>query len=306
MVPPVESSEAVLPAPMLACVILAHTDPVHLRRLIDALHPFPVFLHVDQRTDDRVFAQMTDELPDRCTVLERRATGWARWQNVEAELAGYRLALAQTDATHVALLTGTDYPVMSTDAMSEVLARYPRRSLGWTRTLPYSRWGRSGGMSRLRYPHWTFRKHMIRVPVPRRIPSGVTPAGGSQLKVLARHHAEAVLRTADARPDLAAFWRRTWIADETFIPSILSTPAFVPGWADEHVAGYPWYIRWKASTKSPPFLGVDDLPALLSFDELELAYLPLFARKFATAYDTAVLDVIDRELRAVPLARAGD
>src|SRR6478609_4546560 len=87
----------------LACVILAHTDPVHVKRLTAALDPFPVFLHCDAGTPDDVFATMTSGLPERVVVLDRLDTGWAKWENVAAELAGYRAALQMTDATHVAL-----------------------------------------------------------------------------------------------------------------------------------------------------------------------------------------------------------
>src|SRR3954454_16524877 len=89
----------------LACVVLAHTDPEQVRRLVTALAPFPVFLHCDARTPDDVFARMTTDLPDRVRLMPRRRTAWARWENVAAELDGYRAALVDTDASHVAVLT---------------------------------------------------------------------------------------------------------------------------------------------------------------------------------------------------------
>ena len=50
----------------LACVVLAHADPIHVRRLVAALEPFPVYLHCDSRTSPSVYAEMTDGLPSRC------------------------------------------------------------------------------------------------------------------------------------------------------------------------------------------------------------------------------------------------
>ena len=63
-------------------------------------------------------------------------------------------------------------------------------------------WGRNGGLDRLRYPHFAHRKRMIRIPVPRRLPADVVPAGGAQVKVLAREHAQAVVdvATGPSRP----------------------------------------------------------------------------------------------------------
>lgn len=284
--------------PLLACVILAHTDAVHVRRLVAALAPFPVFLHCDVSTSDDVFDEMTRDLPTRCFLLERRATGWAKWENVEAEIEGYRAFLSATDATHVALLTGADYPLISTSVMARVLGRYPGKSFASFHPLPYHEWGRSGGLSRLRYKHWAFRKRMLRLPVPRKIPSNIHFAGGSQLKVLARSHAETLVRTLDENPRLVQFFRRTWVADETFVGSILNTPAFQSNWPHEHLDAWLWYIGWDGSRrKSPPWLGLDDLNALRSARTGNLEVPRFFARKFSTAHDTAILDAIDTQLR---------
>ncbi|SDT19605.1 Core-2/I-Branching enzyme [Friedmanniella luteola] len=292
------SPESSTTAPRLACVVLAHADPRHVRRLVAALDPFPVFLHCDISAPEAVFAEMTSDLPARCRVLPRMRTGWARWENVAAELEGYRAALA-TEATHVAVLTGSDYPLASTDEIDALLARHPGRSFARYHPLPYDQWGRSGGMDRLRYRHWVRGKRMLRLPVPRRLPRGLTFAGGSQLKVLAREHAAAVLEVADRRADLVRFFRRSWIADESFVGTVLSTPSLVPGWDREHVASWLWYIGWDGSRrKSPPWLGREDWPALERHARSsEGGVHPVFARKFSSDQDTGVLDLIDRELR---------
>jgi hypothetical protein len=283
----------------LACVILAHTDPVHVKRLIAALDPFPVFLHCDAGTPDEVFAAMTTDLPDRVVVLDRLATGWAKWENVAAELAGYRAALQTTDATHVALLTGTDYPLAATEDIAAVLDEHRGTSFARIETLPHPGWSRGGGFDRLRYRHWVFRKHMLRLPIPRKIPQNIVPAGGSQLKILARQHAQAVVDVADQHPELVRFWRRSWVADETFVPSVLSTPHFVPGWQDEHVAATPWWIGWDGSRrKSPPWLGMEHLKDLKTRRNHVVEEIPkLFARKFSTADSSDLLDAIDATLR---------
>ena len=285
--------------PALACVILAHADPTQLRRLIDALEPFPVFLHIDRATSPGDFAAMTADLPRRVAVLPRLSTGWAKWENVEAELAGYRAALTDPAITHVALLTGTDYPLAPSERISEVLAEYRGQSIAAIGPLPQANWGRSGGFARLKYPHFAFRKHMIRLPVPRAYPADIVLAGGSQLKVLARHHAQAVLDATDSRPDLVRFWRRSWVPDETFIPSMLSTPHIAPDWVESRVHAELWWIGWGGGKrKSPPWLSLTDLDRIRANSQPRDGLPPkLFARKFATDVDTGVLDVIDQEFR---------
>ncbi|WIB76270.1 beta-1,6-N-acetylglucosaminyltransferase [Curtobacterium sp. MCPF17_002] len=278
-----------------ACIVLAHEDPSHVRRLVEALDPFPVFLHCDARTPETVFRAMTDGLPDRVRLLPRIRTGWAKWENVAAEVEGYRAALAETDATHVAVLTGSDYPLAHPDEVRTLLEAHREESFIATHPLPYPEWGRDGGVARIRYRHWAWRKQMLRLPVPRRVPRDVVFAGGSQLKVLARRHASAVVDAVDSRPDLVRFWRRTWVADETFVPSVLSSPALTPGFDDEHVPHGLWWIGWDGTArKSPPWLTTADAGRLLEHRTMPDVELPhVFARKFSTARSSDLLDVVD-------------
>ncbi len=285
-------------SPAVACVVLAHEDPAHVRRLIEALDPFPVFLHCDARTSESEYRAMTADLPDRVRLLPRMRTGWAKWENVAAEVEGYRAALAGTDASHVAVLTGSDYPLGNPAELTRLLGRHHGTSFLGVHPLPYAEWGRGGGLPRLRYPHWAWRKHMLRVPLPRRIPRGIAPAGGSQLKVLARGHAEAVVRAVDTRPDLVRFWQRVWIADETFVPTVLWTESLTPGFRDAHVPHSLWWIGWDGSAmKSPPWLTLADAGRLLQWrtqPSAEARQAPqLFARKFSTARSSELLDLVD-------------
>jgi len=294
----------VRPPAKLACVVLAHTDPVQVKRLIAALDPLPVFVHCDSGAEPAVADEMLSGLPQRCVILDRRATGWARWENVEAEIAGYRAALELTDVTHIALMTGTDYPLVPTTVILSFLQDNYDRSMVWMHPLPYDAWGRTGGMNRIRFRHWAVGKRMLRLPFARRVPTDVQPAGGSQLKILCRAHARAVVDAYDNFPHLAAFWRRTWIPDETFVATILNTPAFVPHWRTETVPSNMWWIHWdETPQKSPPWLGYTQRAAVLSGRVYAEQELPsLFARKFSTAHSTTLLDAIDerRHHRSAP------
>ncbi|MGY1696285.1 MULTISPECIES: beta-1,6-N-acetylglucosaminyltransferase [unclassified Geodermatophilus] len=272
-----------------------------------ALDPFPVLLHCDARTPSTVFREMTADLPGRVTVMPRHETPWGLWGAVEAELEGYRLALHATDAGHVALLSGADYPLVSSGVIADVLRSMEGRSLTYARPMPVPEWGRDGGRWRLRFRFTAWNRHMVWVPVPRRMPQGVVPAGGSSLKLLARSHVAALLRAVEERPDLVRRWRHTWTPDETFIPSLLHTPAFVPRWTEERVRGSAWVIRWVGRRpQSPPWLTMDDLDELRQeLSRPSDGVVKLFARKFSTDRSTPVLEVIDREFRSSGLVPAG-
>lgn len=295
--------------PELACVILAHGDPAQVHRLVEALDPFPVFVHVDSRASDEMFEAISAGLPARARILPRKATAWATWGIVEAEFEGYRAALALEGITHVALLSGADYPLASSDEIRDILRAHRDDSFGRVDRLPYDQWGRSGGFDRLRYRHWAFRKRMLRLPIPRRLPRGVDFAGGSLSKILAVAHVRALVETYDSRPDLVTFWRRSWTADETFVNSLLNTPSLVPGWRQNHVNLTVWWINWSGPRKkSPPWVQLEVLPSLLQRRWDDAQEVPfLFARKFSTAESTPVMDELDEAhgLRGRGLERHG-
>ena len=283
----------------LACIILAHDDPPHVRRLIRALDPFRIYLHCDARTRDPIFRAMTQDLPDRVQVLERVPTPWASWGLVAAELAGYRAWLAEGGTGHVALLSGSDYPVASSAAIRDVLNQHLHFSLAESRMLPIPAWGRDGGFWRVRYPFRPWRRRALFLPIRRALPAGVSLAGGSQFKILARRHVAALMAAVDAHPHLAARFRRTWVPDETFVHSMLNTNAFVPGFRSELVSQSPWFTKWQNAgrTKSPCWLTMEDVPAIRAARTQRRDRPLLFARKFSSRINDIVVEEIDR-LRA--------
>lgn len=303
----------------IAFVVLAHNDPIQVRRLIGALTDRPVFLHCDARTSTDVFEAMTTGLPDRVRFVERRPTHLASWSLVDAELRGLRQAL-QTDAEHIAVLSGADYPLASISAIARDLA--PWRGQSWLASspMPWKRWSSrfhpDGGLWRLRHRFLTRRDQVLflrnvplRSPWRRRIPGELEVRASSQWKVYARRHVELLLHVVDSRPDITAFWRTTLVPDETFAASVLSSPALVGDGTIEMSVSHPWFIDWPIErTDHPRWLTSAHFDALSSARQApllvpgEIACAPtghrkLFARKFATATAGELQDRIDAELR---------
>ncbi|MCW2812480.1 MAG: core-2/I-Branching enzyme [Friedmanniella sp.] len=280
-----------------AVVIVAHDKPQHLHRLVAALDPLPIFLHVDATTAPELFAQMVTGLPDRVTVLPRIKAGWAQFGVLEAELSGYRAALAATDASHIIMATGADYPLAPTSRIIEILAAHPDRSWSETRPLPIPEWGAARGYDRFLLPQRVWRRHRLALPFPRRVPRGIRPGGGAQTKILTRRHAEIILKVVDERPDLVAFFRTCWTPDEVMIPSILVTEAFGANW-EEEVSTYPhpWFISWETTrSKNPRWLDLGDLDDICAAAQRSLGPA-LFARKFSEG-SSALTSAIDTRLR---------
>jgi hypothetical protein len=304
----------------LAAIILAHDDPVHLRRLVAALEDVPIVLHCDARTAPPVFEAMTRGLPRRVTVCERTPTSLASWSLVRAELTALRQAVARTGAQHIAVLSGSDYPLVSMQTLVHELQAWRDRSYFLNMPLPFVGWSR-GGLWRFQYRFFTRRDHVIHVrdiplrwPIKRSVPPELTLRASSQWKIYARRHVELLLTLVETRPDLVRFWRSTYIPDESFAASMLSSRALVGDDLLQPCVAQAWFMRWGARVEHPRWLTSADFDALADArhappadpalvtgwsgtDATRPDSLKVFARKFSTAVDTAVLDRIDSDLR---------
>jgi hypothetical protein len=302
--------------PPLAVVLLAHADAAQVKRLIAALAETPIVLHCDARTPDSTFREMTADRPDRVRVTDRVRTTVTSWSLVHAELLALREAVRWTNAEHIAVLSGADYPLMPMDEIIRELRKLNGRSWIHNVPLPIEDWGtprhRDGGMWRLRYRYLTrgdqvlyWRDLPLRWPWRRTVPDDLCLRGASQWKIYSRTDVVALHRLADERPDLIRFWASTLVPDETFAASMLGSRRLFGGDALEPCASNAWYLDW-AHSGHPHWLSDGD------FDRLKAARWAditpgdgpsgdpdcrkLFARKFRST-DPGVLDRVDEQLR---------
>lgn len=275
----------------VAAVLLVHDQPKSALRLMQAIAPIQCFVHVDANAQEETYRMIAAELPNTAQLLPRIGAGWAHPGVLQAEVAGYRTVLLQTMAEHVILLTGSDYPLVPTNAIIRFLGGHPGLSFVRLFAVPHRGWGWTGGLDRFLVRHAVHDRHRVRRGL-RRLPSGVRPAGGSGSKVLARRHVQAVLDAIDARPDVWAFFQEAWTPDETCIPSILNSPKLGGTYPDGFEETL-FHIDWTFGGPNPKIFTEDDLRSLSVLTGLPRPRL--FARKFGP--DHAALDVIDRELR---------
>jgi hypothetical protein len=291
--------------PVLAVVILAHADAPQVKRLIHALSDTPVVLHCDARTPDSVFREMTTGLPSRVVVTPRVRTTVTSWSLVTAELLALGVALKRTNARHIAVLSGADYPLMTMDEIERELTRLDGRSWIHNVPLPIPDWGTprypDGGLWRLQYRYLTiddqvlyWRDLPLRWPWRRAVPGELSLRGASQWKIYSRRDVIALHRLAGERPDLMRFWASTLVPDETFAASMLGSRSLFGSDALEPCESHAWYLDW-AHTGHPHWLSDADFEQLKTARATERK---LFARKFRSS-DPAVLDRIDAELRYV-------
>lgn len=305
----------------VAFVILAHNDAPKIRRLIGALGDSDVFLHCDLNTADDVARSMVPAGTSRVRWVPRRRTRLGTWSLVDAELAGVSMAVETSQATHIAVLSGSCYPLVSMRQLTDELSGWQGLSRLELNRLPYPAWSTArfpdGGLWRAnrRFLGWRGRLLTIRNrPVPtfrRRVPPELSLYGSSHWKIYARGHARALLELLSATPSLRSFWQTTYIPEELCVASLLKSPDLVGPIADQVIDDLPWFIRWPVPgfTPHPDWLGGSDFDALRSaraapapdpsrqIDPRERpAFRKLFARKIGSA-SSDLLDQIDEELR---------
>ncbi len=282
-----------------AFVVLAHRAPKQVERLIARLRPHPVLLHVDAAVGSApstAFAAAAART--EATLLPRHRSAWASWGIVAAMLEGMGAAMRRDDWSHLIVLSGQDYPLCPAEEIGAFLEGHADTSFMARWPLPNPLWGRDGGMHRIRFRHRLVRGRRAFLPLPRRLPRGVAPFGGSMYVCLSRVAVAEALRFVEARPDVTRFYRRSWIPDEMFIPTAVMNSPARDGVANESLS----YIRWsQPGSRHPDLLHAGDIEALAAAaaggsDVGGHGRRKLFARKVDAEAEPRLLDLIDARL----------
>src|SRR5215211_3819562 len=209
-----------LPRMRLAHIVLAHTLPEQLVRLVGRLHDPNdlVLIHVDRRQSLRPFTTALGGLLERPEVrlLPRVRCRWGGFGLVQAALNGIEAALA-ADARpdYVCLLSGQDYPIKTRSRMVDVLTRADGHVFLRHFPLPRKGYVDDGGMARLERWYlrpsrrWSLPNRFVPFFPKRRVPGGLRPYGGTQFWLMPGEVAASVISYVAANPGLARFFRHS-------------------------------------------------------------------------------------------------
>jgi Core-2/I-Branching enzyme len=280
---------------------LAHKAPAQVTRLVKAVSPCPVLVHVDARATDNVWRafEELEEKYDQVVLVERERTPWGSWGLVQATINAMEQALA-FECTHMVKMTGQDYPLRPIKDINAFFARAP--GISW---IPHDEIpvdfisDKDGGVSRVAHWNVPFKGRRINIPMNRRLPDGVIPFYGQAQLVMAMPFIRWLLEEVKRRPELIKFFRRTWMPNELFLPSLAMTSPM----ADDVSPLNLWFTDWSAGGSHPKVFGrqdIDELTAVALGQESDLLGGPvkLFARKFEIAVDEVILDLVDERLLA--------
>jgi hypothetical protein len=280
----------------VAYVVLAYKNPAQVLRLVSRLQTGNAcfVVHVDRRAGavEAAIRAGAEELAGVQVVSWYRCH-WGGFALVRAALDVLAELLGRGDRFDYAVfLSGQDYPVVPAEEIEAFLAGAAGRSFMTHWRLPFPGWGPRGGLDRVEDWHLVSRRSLhVRLPWRRRIPGGLEPFGGGAYWALAREVAEHVHSFALANPRTMRFFEHVLIPDELFFQTVVLNSPFAESVVNDHLR----YVDWSVDP-GPAILRTSDLDAIVASGKL-------FARKFDTAVDPVILDLLDRRAgRVVPLA----
>lgn len=266
------------PSPVFCYVILAHTDPEGLLRLVARIRTLSPHAAIVVRHEDPDLVGPSNLDPYRAIdLVSRIKVRWGSWTMVQAVLEAYTLALARSDADYFTLVSGQDYPVrelasweqaIAADGVEAILDPMPAQPLTYRRhfftfVLPGPRSivkrGIHWGMDRIgkaTYPHIQLYRQERTGPnqwwftMPRR-GSEVAPewfVKASQWTTLRRDVLAEVLRVAG--PDGRGLRR----ARTLLVPDEIAIQSLVAAVAGRIVAAPTSALRFPPEASSPDWL----------------------------------------------------
>jgi len=301
----------------IAYIISAYKSPNLLIRLVQRLHtPTSLFLiHVDKRTDKKVYYEMVSGLTHLSNVifLKRHNCHWGDFGHVRATLKGLTyLFQNEVDFDYLFLLTGQDYPIKSNAYIASFLSQAKEKEFISYYQFP-NNWGRDGGMSRIELWHfryledWPLRSLDAFVHLPskrefksrvkaivyasvnmmfakRTLPGNMRPFGGPGYWCITRKCAKFINTFVTRNPELVKFFRYVDIPDEIFFHTIILNSPFAQNVINDDLRCIDISDR-----RGPRIWQKRDLEMLTQSKAL-------IARKFDTAVDSEILDLIDSKL----------
>lgn len=285
----------------IAYLILAHTAPAQLGRLVTALstETSRCFVHLDAKSDLSDFAHL--EHPHVRFTTTRVPVFWGDYSQVEAILSLLETALDDPDRfERFVLISGVDHPVKSASSIERFFEARPQREFLNIVPLPDDELGKP--ISRLTTYQPRPRPSVIGSAMwklamaigPRvhrrdyeRHLNGLTPYGGSTWWALTRDASEYVLNFTHRETRVVSFFRHVVSPDESYIHTVLGNSCFRPQ-IDRNVT----YTDWSDGGANPAVLTEVHLERLTRPDGSENY---LFARKFSDD-DRGIVASLDQHI----------
>lgn len=289
----------------LAYIVLAHKNPAQVARLIQSLdnNYATIFLHIDQNADASEFKTICARR-DNIVAVKSVKTPRGGFGLVEATINGIKAVMDDKRTfDFVSLISGQHYPIKSNEQIRDYLNSTTRSAFIEYTSLPdYDRWEPRGGLYRIdryflglethqRFMAKTLNFLLQKANIFKRIfPENLKPFGGSQWWTLNNDSLQYIMRFIKNNEEFITFHKYSFAPDELFFHNILlnaTDDKIKSGITNNNLL----YMNWPDTGKGhPEILRSSDFANILTSDLL-------FARKFDTEQDAAILDLIDDNVR---------
>jgi hypothetical protein len=280
----------------LAYLIVAHNNFVHLERLIISLDngQADFYIHFDKKSEIKHnFAALKNVY----ILNERFSVNWGGFSIVSATIELLKTAFNRGPYHHYVLLSGADYPIKSTEYISDFFARHHDKNFIDAYQMPlYDK-----PFSRVDYYHIeggykskTVKALLIRainiatrvLRIKRKYPQEYKDYNlyaGSQWWAFSGSFVNYLIPFLQENKRFIDFYKHTKIPDEMFFHTIFMNSPF----HDTLMGNSLTYTNWSNRDASPSMISERDVKNLLALNNGEKEYL--FARKF----DDKSIDVIN-------------
>ncbi len=318
----------------IAYLIMAHDQPEHLLRLVNALdcEGAQFYLHIDQKSEAAPFQALFEHRRNVHLLRKRVSANWMGFSLIEASLRLLARAV-QDEFDYCVLLSGADYPIKSNDHLFSFFARAQKEYLTFWRledrpswqhkveyyyfidAIPIRAWSTNSEAVYWRRLFWgRFFKYQKYMPK-RRFLKNMIPYGGSQWWSLSYDCAAYVLRFVEENPHYKRFYQYTAAPCEMFFQTIVLNSSWAGRvenydnyrkWSAERAGGAQaeagllpeWEFNYRYIDWSGEQTGAREAPAILDERDWEkIKSSPChFARKVDPQRSARLLDLIDQEL----------
>jgi hypothetical protein len=275
---------------ILAYLILAHANPLQLKRLVQKLsnNITDIYIHIDAKANIADFMIIT-ALPNVYFITKREKVYWGAYSIVQATVNGFEQMMASGKPyDYITLLSGQDYPLKSNAAIVDFFKANPNKAFMefytvndvWQEAIP-----RLTKYYLTNYPFAGSTKLeaiLNRLLPKRQLPKDLVFVGRSQWFSITLAQAKYIVTTLATNHKLRRYFTFTWGSDEFVFQTLLYNSPF----KSQMVYNNLRYIDWSAGGASPKTFTIADAPVLLETDKL-------FARKFNEATDVEILNTID-------------
>lgn len=280
----------------IACLILAHKNPVQLNELIEILdcNEIDFYIHLDKKVKKKNFDSF-EEKNNVFFIENRVSVSWATFSLVQATINSLREIIIKQKYDYINFISGQDHPIKSKTDIVQFLK--DNNGTEFITTIPFSKsneWWIENERRVFKYNFQNWKipfkykiQRLVNIITPKREnPNGYIISGNAQWFCITTNCAKYIINTIDTNKKLVTFFKYVWGADEFFFSTIVYNSPFKQK-TKENLTYVEWVLPHNGHPKT---LMIDDFEKIMASDKF-------FARKFDNNIDQSIINKIKNKIQ---------